>query len=91
MEEAKSFEVPMIISDLDVHREQAHGSAQYFGVNDAEALAGCLAEALSKYEPFQVRQLGSSVETRVAKFAADFVDAIERAAAVSASPSCSVA
>ncbi|MGY3563727.1 glycosyltransferase involved in cell wall biosynthesis [Bradyrhizobium sp. USDA 4463] len=91
VEEAKSFEVPMIISDLDVHREQAHGSAQYFGVNDAEALAGCLAEALSKYEPFQVRQLGSSVETRVAKFAADFVDAIERAAAVSASPSCSVA
>ncbi|WP_247441516.1 glycosyltransferase family 1 protein [Bradyrhizobium sp. CW7] len=81
VEEAKSFDVPMIVSDLDVHREQTGGSAVYFSVDDAAALAGCLAEAMSRDEPFVVRQLGSSVERRVAKFAEEFADAIKRAAA----------
>ena len=85
VEEAKSFEVPLIISDLDVHREQTGGLADYFNVNDAAALANFLAEAVSKFEAFHVRQLGSSVETRVAKFAADFVNAIERAVSVAPS------
>src|SRR5207245_1305710 len=39
VEEAKSFEVPMIISDLDVHREQTNGAESYFDVDDAGALA----------------------------------------------------
>ena len=30
VEEAKSFGVPMILSDLDVHREQTAGTANYF-------------------------------------------------------------
>ncbi|UPK40332.1 glycosyltransferase family 4 protein [Bradyrhizobium sp. 186] len=87
VEEAKSLEVPMIVSDLDVHREQTGGSAAYFNVDDAAALAGYLAEAVAKDEPFHVRQLGFSVENRVAKFAEEFVDAIKRAAAASAVPS----
>lgn len=87
VEEAKSFDVPMIVSDLDVHREQAGGSAVYFSVDDAAALAGCLAEAASRDEPFHVRQLGPSVEGRVAKFAEDFSDAIKRAAAAGSLPS----
>ncbi|MFB6451667.1 glycosyltransferase family 4 protein [Bradyrhizobium tunisiense] len=81
VEEAKSFEVPMIVSDLEVHREQTGDSATYFDVDDARALARHFVEAGSKDEPFQVRQLGSTVENRVAKFADDFADAIKRAAA----------
>ena len=34
VEEAKSFGVPMILSDIDVHREQTGGTARYFGVDD---------------------------------------------------------
>lgn len=86
VEEAKSFEVPMIVSDLDVHREQTGGSAAYFNVDDAATLAGHLAEAAAKDGPVHVRQLGSSVDNRVAKFAVDFADAIKRAAAASTVP-----
>ncbi|MET4519801.1 glycosyltransferase family 1 protein [Bradyrhizobium sp. I1.7.5] len=80
VEEAKSFGVPMIISDLEVHREQTGGSATYFGVDDAPGLADCLVEAVSRVQPFDARQLGPSVEGRVAKFADDFAEAIKRAA-----------
>ena len=34
VEEAKSFGVPMILSDPDVHREQVAGKARYFGTDD---------------------------------------------------------
>jgi glycosyltransferase involved in cell wall biosynthesis len=81
VEEAKSFGVPMIISNLDVHIEQTNGAESYFDVNDAEALARHLAEAAAKSEPLQPRELGPSVEGRVAKFAADFTETIKRAAA----------
>lgn len=90
VEEAKSFEVPMIVSDLAVHREQTGGAALYFNVDDDAALAGHLAEAISRDEPFRVRQLGSPVEIRVAKFAEDFTLAIKRAAARNSAPSRAV-
>jgi glycosyltransferase involved in cell wall biosynthesis len=81
VEEAKSFEVPMIISNLDVHLEQTNSVESYFAVDDAGALAAHLAEAVAKAGPLLPRELGPSVEGRVAKFAADFTDAIKRAAA----------
>jgi glycosyltransferase involved in cell wall biosynthesis len=83
VEEAKSFGVPMILSDLDVHREQTAGKARYFGVNDAEALAGHLAEAV--LEPPAIRTLLPDVDARVAAFAADFVAAVRRGTATTAS------
>lgn len=39
VEEAKSFNKPMLLSDIPVHREQADGIARFFAGNDAEALA----------------------------------------------------
>lgn len=87
VEEAKSFEVPIIASDLEVHREQTGGAAAYFNVDDAVALAGYLAQAAAENEPFRVRQLGSSVEERVAKFAEEFASVIKRTAAASAAAS----
>src|SRR5205823_12670558 len=57
VEEAKSFGVPMILSDLDVHREQAIGTASYFGTDDAVALADHLMRTFEDSEGPVVRNL----------------------------------
>ncbi len=77
VEEAKSFGVPMILSDIPVHREQAGASARYFDVEDARGLAGHIA-AVSKEKPAAVRDLLPDLDDRVASFAADFVAAVEK-------------
>ncbi len=48
VEEAKSLGVPMLLSDLRVHREQAGDCAYYF---DPEA-AGQLASLMARHEDF---------------------------------------
>lgn len=48
VEEAKLFGVPMILSDLAVHREQAGETAQYFATEDATGLADLLASAMAR-------------------------------------------
>lgn len=80
VEEAKSFGVPMILSDLPVHREQAASGASYFGVDDAQALAGHLSAVSQSAEKPVVRNLLPGLDQRVAAFAADFVAAVERCA-----------
>jgi glycosyltransferase involved in cell wall biosynthesis len=47
VEEAKLFGVPMILSELAVHREQAGPNAKYFATDDPGTLADMLADALS--------------------------------------------
>jgi hypothetical protein len=79
VEEAKSFGVPMILSDLDVHREQTGGTARYFGVDDPGALADHLSEVSQSAEPAVVRDLLPNLDARVAAFAEDFVRVIQRA------------
>ncbi|MBR0694877.1 glycosyltransferase family 1 protein [Bradyrhizobium lablabi] len=73
VEEAKSFGVPMILSDIDVHREQADGIARYFGTNDSEALARHMSDVLASAGPVIARNLQASLEERVRAFATDFV------------------
>jgi glycosyltransferase involved in cell wall biosynthesis len=79
VEEAKSFGVPMILSDLDVHFEQTKGEARYFGVDDSGALADHLAHAWTEGGPVSVRDLLPNVEERVRTFAQGFVRLIRRA------------
>jgi glycosyltransferase involved in cell wall biosynthesis len=76
VEEAKSFGVPMILSDIGVHREQTTGAALYFGLNDAATLANHLAASAAAFVPFAPRNLMPDVDRRVAQFAADFADTI---------------
>jgi glycosyltransferase involved in cell wall biosynthesis len=78
VEEAKSFGVPMILSDIPVHREQAGAGARYFGIDDAQALAEHLAAASQSPEPSAARNLLPGLDKRVATFAADFVTAVEK-------------
>jgi glycosyltransferase involved in cell wall biosynthesis len=73
VEEAKSFGVPMILSNLDVHREQTDGGARYFGTDDAAALAEHLSCELQRPGPDVIRNLLPNLDERVAAFATDFV------------------
>ena len=79
VEEAKSFGVPMILSNIDVHREQTDGEASYFGINDPSSLADLLAKASQNPEPALVRNLLPDLDARVAAFASDFVGTVQRA------------
>jgi glycosyltransferase involved in cell wall biosynthesis len=77
VEEAKSFGAPIILSDIPVHREQAGAGARYFGLEDAEALAGHLAAVSQSPEPPAARDLLPGLDRRMAAFAADFAAALE--------------
>jgi glycosyltransferase involved in cell wall biosynthesis len=79
VEEAKSFGVPMVLSNIDVHREQTDGKAAYFDVNDPSSLADHLAKASQNSKPALIRSLLPDVNARVASFASDFVGTVQRA------------
>ncbi|MCA6117808.1 glycosyltransferase family 4 protein [Bradyrhizobium sp. WSM 1738] len=72
VEEAKSFGVPMILSDLDVHREQTGGTASYFGTEDPAALADHLVRVSNNSGVSIIRNQVPQQDDRVAAFAADF-------------------
>ncbi|MBR0896504.1 glycosyltransferase family 4 protein [Bradyrhizobium tropiciagri] len=78
VEEAKSFGVPMILSDIDVHREQTSGAARYFGVDDPDALADHLMQASQEARGLVVRNVVPHQDERVRAFAASFADAVRQ-------------
>lgn len=75
VEEAKSYGTPMILSDLNVHREQAGADAVYFDQNSPQALANAL-ESFVALEPaareVRINSAKQAAESRVQKFADDF-------------------
>jgi glycosyltransferase involved in cell wall biosynthesis len=79
VEEAKSFGVPMILSDVDVHREQTGGAARYFGIDDPEMLADHLSEVSQLAGPAVARDLLPNLDERVGAFAMDFAHVIKNA------------
>lgn len=76
VEEAKSFGVPMILSDLEVHREQTAGTARYFGTDDPATLADHLMRALMNSEVSTIRYPVPHQNDLVAAFAADFANTV---------------
>lgn len=76
VEEAKSFGVPLILSDIDVHREQTAGAARYFGTDDPVTLADHLMRASKDSEVAVIRNLVPHLDDRVAAFATDFADTV---------------
>jgi len=80
VEEARAFGVPMILSDIDVHREQSAGEARYFDVRDSEALASHLDAVAAVSSPMPQRTLQPDAERRVEAFAANFIGAAQQAA-----------
>jgi glycosyltransferase involved in cell wall biosynthesis len=51
VEEAKVFGIRMLLSDINVHHEQAGSSATYFKIDDANHLANVMIDALSGQHP----------------------------------------
>jgi len=77
VEEAKAMGTPMLLSDLDVHREQMGDEVIYFDRHSAQSLA----DALGAFVPLSEMQRERRVDAarnaalqRVGRFAQDFVD-----------------
>jgi glycosyltransferase involved in cell wall biosynthesis len=84
VEEARSAGVPLILSDLPVHREQAGDRASYFNVDDPAQLA----DAIERFVPSSRAErerlaldARTDAEARVSEFAARFVATVERCVA----------
>lgn len=79
VEESKSLNVPLLLSDINVHREQMGGDAIYFDPNDANMLANALYEFVRCIPDKQivVRQISDVAEQNVIAFANDFVQLVD--------------
>jgi len=82
VEEAKSMGVPMLLSDIGVHREQAEGRASFFDPHAPETLA----DLLVAFEPLPqadrealLGRAAVDAAHRVARFADDFCAVSEAA------------
>jgi glycosyltransferase involved in cell wall biosynthesis len=82
VEEAKSLGVPMLLSDLSVHQEQAGDSALFFDRHKAEQLAALMSQhkhlSVSSRLELEIQAFAAS-QKRVSQFARDFSYAVERA------------
>ena len=76
VEEARSLGVPLILSDLSVHREQAGESAIYFERNSADSLAKALS-SISKLTVYERNSLMNKAaidaQIRLVEFSKQFV------------------
>lgn len=84
VEEARALKVPMVLSDLPVHKEQAEGIARFFDRTSARSLADALRHAwLDQSSPAaDLAALPPSTPDPVKRFADDFVDLVQRVACV---------
>jgi Glycosyl transferases group 1 len=83
VEEARTLGVPMILSDLEVHREQAGTTARFFDRFSAESLAQALLIPIQSL-PVNPDELGRAAEQRMAEFAAAFVAVVRSTVRASA-------
>jgi len=75
VEEARALSVPMLLSDLDVHREQMGAKARYFQRDSAQALADVLEQAPPFDAPARAAALDAAhtdAQARARGFAGDF-------------------
>lgn len=85
VEEAKSLGVPMLLSDLRVHREQAGDCAHYFDPEAAGQLAILMARHEDSPDPSRrdrEKEAIAASSDRVKQFAVDFSETVERATAL---------
>lgn len=77
VEEARSLGVPLVLSDLGVHREQAGPAALYFKRDSALSLADALQTVVQLPDTQREQRLveaRQAASDRVSKFAADFAE-----------------
>ena len=84
VEEAKSLGVPMLLSNLRVHKEQAGDCASYFDAKAAGQLATLMARYQEMADPSRAEREKEAIaasQKRVKQFALDFSATVERAMA----------
>jgi glycosyltransferase involved in cell wall biosynthesis len=89
VEEAKLLGVPMLLSNLRVHREQAGDLARFFDPHAAEQLASLMAQhrnvpTASRHDMEKLAIAASN--NRVKQFASEFSETVERAATLFEKP-----
>ena len=72
VEEAKSLGKNLLLSDIPVHREQAPERGLFFGLDDAEALAGLMRQVVAAYSPAEEEIMRQKAEASLPKRMADF-------------------
>ncbi len=82
VEEARSLEVPMLLSNIAVHREQMGEGAVYFDPDDAIELANTIQQFADK--PLVIDQTVSIGDDHVCRFASDFCAVAEKAWSIQA-------
>lgn len=84
VEEAKSMGKRVVISDIAVHREQAHPGAVYFDPRDAHALAALLKDAWrdwpSSIAPETAEAARAQTQRRTIAFGNAYVDVVRQVA-----------
>ena len=83
VEEAKSMQIPLVLSDIAVHREQATRNAIFFDPHSVEAAADALFAALERFGSLprgEARLPDPGCNERLRTFGAEFCDAVALAA-----------
>lgn len=80
VEEARALQVPLLLSDLAVHKEQAAGMAQFFDRTSARSLAAALLAFWHGENPLESCDSSSSILSvdPVQRFADDFIGLVQR-------------
>ena len=81
MEEAKSLGVPMLLSDLSVHREQAPPGTAFFDPRSADELTALFAAVEDRPDIDRRAAEQTAIAAagdRVKQYAADFAGTVER-------------
>lgn len=82
VEEAKSLGVPLLLSDIGVHREQAGETASYFGPDDSRGAAVALGRVMVADPAERTRRAtdaARNAKLATARFAERFLDCCEKA------------
>jgi glycosyltransferase involved in cell wall biosynthesis len=82
VEEARALKVPMVLSDLAVHHEQASGIARFFDRTSASSLADALLAVWEGENPLRRSDSSPALSAvdPVQRFADDFVDLAQQVA-----------
>lgn len=83
VEEAKTFQQRLLLSDLPVHREQSPRFGRFFSPDDSAALAGHMRDCLAEGpRPIDRVAIQSDYEARLTAFGETFLGILRSAAAV---------
>jgi glycosyltransferase involved in cell wall biosynthesis len=80
VEEARALRVPLVLSNLAVHQEQATGIARFFDRTSARSLADTLLQVWKGQDLWSTDIAATSMVDPVQRFADDFVDLVRQVA-----------